>query len=51
MLKQRPTLNQGLTQSGRTRRQNREAVMGVSDDRASCGKLLLAVLFLVSPGG
>ena len=40
MLKQRLTLNQGPTKSGRTRDQNRDVVMGASDDRLdvrSCG--------------
>ena len=51
MLKQRLTLNQSPTQSGRTRHQKRDVVTGASDDRALCGKLPHTVLSSVSPEG
>ena len=51
MLKQRLTINQGPTQSGHTRHQNRDAVIEASGDRACCEKLLRAVLFPISPEG
>ena len=51
MSKQRPTLDQGPTQNGRTRHETRDAVVGASDDRARCGKLLFAILSPVSLGG
>ena len=51
MLKQPLTLNQGSTPNGRTRHQNRDVVMGASDDRASYRKLLRTVLSPVSLQG